>query len=155
MVALLDGLGLSGNPMMRMPEQQVLAQMKQFFDVKPISGDVEKLPDDTKVLMVVHPQDLDRRTRSTPSTNGCSAGNPAMIFVDPLRENLFHPGAEPPPNPTSTLEPLFKAWGVKFDTTHVVGDPDYALQTQRNVDGRPVVSQNLPWMALRGDALSP
>ena len=35
-VALLDGIGLAGNPMMRMPEQQVLVQMKQFFDVKPI-----------------------------------------------------------------------------------------------------------------------
>jgi ABC-type uncharacterized transport system involved in gliding motility auxiliary subunit len=49
---------------------------------------------------------------------------------------------------------LFKAWGVKFDTTRAIGDPDYALQTERNVGGRPVASQNLPWMALRGDALA-
>src|SRR5215470_19692583 len=56
-VALYDGIGLAGNPMMRQPEQQVLAQMKQFFDVKPLSGEVEKLPDDTRALMVVHPQD--------------------------------------------------------------------------------------------------
>ena len=55
-VALRDGLGLAGHPMMRMPEQQVLTQMKQFFDVKPLSGEVEKLPDDTRVLMVVHPR---------------------------------------------------------------------------------------------------
>jgi ABC-type uncharacterized transport system involved in gliding motility auxiliary subunit len=54
-VALLDGMGLAGNPMMRIPEQQVLVQMKQFFDVKPVAGDVDKLPDDTRVLMVVHP----------------------------------------------------------------------------------------------------
>ena len=37
-VALIDGIGLSGNPMMRVPEQQALAQMKQFFDVKPVTG---------------------------------------------------------------------------------------------------------------------
>ena len=43
---------------------------------------------------------------------------------------------------------------MKFDTTRAVGDPDYALQTERNVGGRPVASQNLPWMALRGDALA-
>src|SRR6266436_1249508 len=152
-VALLDGLGLAGNPMMRMPEQQVLAQMKQFFDVKPLSGEVEKLPDDTRVLMVVHPQDLSEKTLYT-IDQWVMAGNATMIFVDPVAENQFGPRGGPPPNPTSNLEPLFKAWGVKFDTARAVGDPDYALQTERNVGGRPVASQNLPWMALRGDALA-
>jgi ABC-type uncharacterized transport system involved in gliding motility auxiliary subunit len=82
------------------------------------------------------------------------AGNPTMIFVDPYAENQFGPRGGPSPNPTSTLEPPFKAWGVKFDTARAIGDPDYALQTERNVQGRPVVSQNLAWMALRGDALA-
>src|SRR5215469_7121061 len=152
-VALLDGLGLAGNPMMRMPEQQVLAQMKQFFDVKPLSGEIEKLPDDTRVLMVVHPQDLSEKTLYT-IDQWVMAGNATMIFVDPFAENQLGPRGMPSPNPTSNLEPLFKAWGVKFDTARAVGDPDYALQTERNVGGRPVASQNLPWMALRGDALA-
>jgi ABC-type uncharacterized transport system involved in gliding motility auxiliary subunit len=152
-VALLDGLGLAGNPAMRLPEQQVLVQMKQFFDVQPISGDVEKLPDQTRVLMVVHPQELGERTLYT-IDQWVMAGNATMIFVDPFAENQIGPRGGPPPNPTSTLEPLFAAWGVKFDTARAIGDPDYALQTERNVSGRPVASQNLPWMALRGDALA-
>jgi ABC-type uncharacterized transport system involved in gliding motility auxiliary subunit len=152
-VALLDGLGLAGNPMMRMPEQQVLTQMKQFFDVKPLSGEVEKLPDDTRVLMVVHPQDLSEKTLYT-IDQWVMAGNATMIFVDPYAENQLGPRGMPSPNPTSNLEPLFKAWGVKFDATRAIGDPDYALQTERNVGGRAVASQNLPWMALRGDALA-
>jgi ABC-type uncharacterized transport system involved in gliding motility auxiliary subunit len=152
-VALLDGLGLAGNPQMRLPEQQVLVQMKQFFDVQPISGDVEKLPDQTRVLMVVHPQELSERTLYT-IDQWVMAGNSTMIFVDPFAENQIGPRGGPPPNPTSTLEPLFAAWGVKFDTARAIGDPDYALQTERNVSGRPVASQNLPWMALRGDALA-
>jgi ABC-type uncharacterized transport system involved in gliding motility auxiliary subunit len=152
-VALLDGLGLAGNPMMRLPEQQTLSQMKQFFDVQPISGDVEKLPDETRVLMVVHPQDLSEKTLFT-IDQWVMAGNATMIFVDPFAENQVGPRGMPPPNSTSNLEPLFKAWGVKFDTTRAIGDPDYALQTERNVGGRPVASQNLPWMALRGDALA-
>jgi ABC-type uncharacterized transport system involved in gliding motility auxiliary subunit len=152
-VALLDGLGLSGNPMVRIPEQQVLVQMKQFFDVKPISGEVEKLPDETRVLMVVNPQDLPERTLYT-IDQWVMAGNATLIFVDPYAENKFDPRGGPPINPSSTLEPLFKSWGVKFDTLRAVGDPDYALRTERNVSGRPVASQNLPWMALRGDALS-
>jgi len=152
-VALLDGIGLAGNPMMRIPEQQVLLQMKQFFDVKPLSGEVEKLPDDTRVLMVVHPQDLSEKTLYT-IDQWVMAGNATMIFVDPNAENQLGPRGGPSPNPTSNLEPLFKAWGVKFDASRAIGDPDYALQTERNVSGRPVASQNLPWMALRGDALA-
>src|SRR5215471_10024107 len=152
-VAVLDGLGLAGNPMMRIPEQQVLAQMKQFFDVKPLSGEVEKLPDDTRALMVVHPQDLSEKTLYT-IDQWVMAGNATMIFVDPYAENQLGPRGMPSPNPASNLEPLFKAWGVKFDTAKAIGDPDYALQTERNVGGRPVASQNLPWMALRGDALA-
>src|SRR5499427_5761328 len=152
-VALIDGLGLAGNPVMRIPEQQVLSQMKQFFDVEPQVGDVEKLPDDTRVLMVVHPQDLSEKTLFT-IDQWVMAGNATIIFVDPYAENQFGPRGGPPPNPTSNLEPLFKAWGVKFDTARAIGDPDYALQTERNVGGRTVASQNLPWMALRGDALA-
>ncbi len=98
-VALLDGLGLAGNPMMRIPEQQVLSQMKQFFDVQPLSGDVEKLPDNTRVLMVVHPQDLSEKTLFT-IDQWVMAGNATMIFVDPFAENQFGPrGGRRPTRP--------------------------------------------------------
>jgi ABC-type uncharacterized transport system involved in gliding motility auxiliary subunit len=126
--------------------------MKQFFDVKPLSGEVEKLPEGTRVLMVVHPQNLSQRTLYTVD-QWVLNGNAAIIFVDPFAENQFGPHGEGA-NAASTLDPLFNAWGVKFDTSHAVGDPDYALQTQREVNGRPVVSQNLPWIAVRGDGLA-
>src|SRR5712672_1532014 len=156
-VALLDGLGLAGNPMIRMPEQQVLTQMKQFFDVKPLSGEVEKLPDDTRVLMVVHPQDLSEKTLYT-IDQWVLGGNATMIFVDPLAENQPNPNQRgmpmPPPNPSSNLEGLFKAWGVKFDPTRAVGDLNLSLQTEREINGRPTSMQNPPWIALRGEALA-
>jgi gliding motility-associatede transport system auxiliary component len=154
-VALIDGLGLAGNPRMRAPEQQTLAQMRQFFDVQMVGPD--KLPDQARVLMVVHPVSL------TPAMlydidQWVLAGKPAIFFVDPFAENQSPvggmPGMPPQQQTSSTLEPLFKAWGVKFDPGQVVGDSTYALQTQRNVGGRPVVSQNLPWIALRGGALA-
>src|SRR5262249_54942465 len=153
-VAVIDGLGLTGNPQIRMPEQQTLAQMRVFFDVKmvPPQG-ADKLPEDARVLMVIHPKGLSDATLYA-IDQWVLAGKPAIFFVDPFAENQFGPGGVPMPNPNSNLEPLFKAWGVKFDTDKVVGDSTYALQTQRNVNGRPVVSQNLPWLALRGDALS-
>jgi ABC-type uncharacterized transport system involved in gliding motility auxiliary subunit len=131
----------------------VLTQMRQFFAVQTIGGDIDKLPDQTRVLMVVHPQNLSQKTLYT-IDQWVLAGNAAIIFVDPFAENQVGPRGMPPPNPTSNLEPLFKAWGVKFDTARAVGDPQYALQTERNVAGRQVVAKNLPWLALRGDALA-
>src|SRR5215470_9459894 len=151
-VALLDGIGLAGNPAMRIPEQQVLAQMKQFFDVKPLSGEVEKLPEGTRVLMVVHPQNLSQRTLYTVD-QWVLNGNAAIFFVDPYAENQFGPHGEGA-NTASKLDVLFKAWGVKFDTAHAVGDPNYALQTEREFNGRPVIAQNLPWIAVRGEGLA-
>jgi ABC-type uncharacterized transport system involved in gliding motility auxiliary subunit len=156
-IALLDGLGLAGNPQMRMPEQVLLAQMKQFFDVKTLTGDVDKLPDGTRVLMVVHPQELSDRTLYT-IDQWVLGGNAAMIFVDPLAENQPNPNPRgmpmPPPNPTSNLEGLFKAWGVKFDPTRAVGDMNLSLQTEREINGRPAAVQNPPWIALRGESLA-
>ena len=153
-VALIDGLGLTGgNPQRRIPEPQTLVQMRQFFDVQIAAGD--KLPDGAQVLMVVHPTGLSQAMLYN-IDQWVLAGKPAIIFVDPFAENQANapmPGM-PPPQIPSTLEPLFKAWGVTFDPTKVVGDPTYSLQTQRNVGGRPVVAQNLPWLALRGDALA-
>jgi ABC-type uncharacterized transport system involved in gliding motility auxiliary subunit len=152
-VALIDGIGLAGSPMTRIPEQQTVAQMRQFFDVKNVPQSGGKIPDDAKVLMVVHPQHLDDATRYE-IDQWVLAGKPTIVFVDPFAENQMGPGGMPAPEASSTLEPLFKAWGVTFDPTKVVGDSTYALQTQRNVGGRPVVTQNLPWLALRNSALA-
>jgi ABC-type uncharacterized transport system involved in gliding motility auxiliary subunit len=152
-VAVIDGLGISGNPPMRIPEQQSLNQMRQFFDVKMLAPNVAKLPEEARVLMVVHPQRLGEATLYAVD-QWVLAGKPAIIFVDPFAENQMGPGGGPAPNASSTLEPLFKAWGVKFDTGKVVGDSTYSLQTQRNIAGRAVVTQNLPWLALRTGALA-
>lgn len=152
-VALYDGIGLSGNPMLRQGEQQSLAQMKQFFDVKPIGPDFDQIPDDAHVLMVVHPQNLTDKALYG-IDQWVMAGKPAMIFVDPYAETQTGPRGMPVPDASSNLEPLFAAWGVKFDAKRAVGDPDYAMPTERNVGGRAVSSVNLPWMALRADALA-
>lgn len=152
-VALYDGIGLSGNMMMRMPEQQTLTQMKQFFDVKVIDSDFDDLPANSRVLMVVHPQHLSEKALYR-IDQWVMAGKPAMIFVDPYAENQTGPRGMPVPDPSSNLAPLFKAWGVKFDPKKAVGDPDYALQSERHVDGRQVDAENLPWIAFRGKALA-
>lgn len=151
-VALIDGMGLAGNPQMGQREQQSLTQMKQFFDVKPLQGDVEKLPENTRVLMVVQPQNLSDKTRYTIDQWAVSGGA-TLIFVDPNAENQLGPRGAPPPDTSSDLPKLFSAWGVGYDPKRAVADPNFALQTERMVDGRPAAMLNLPWLALRESGL--
>ena len=152
-IALFDGLGLYGNPQMRIPLQQSLAQIQQFFDVKPMTGDVDKLPEKTKIVMIVHPQSMSERSKYT-IDQWALTGGATVIFVDPWAENQIGFRGRPPADASSSLPKLFKAWGIGFDKSKSATDLQYAMRAQRVIDGRPVSMVNLPWMAVRGTALN-
>ncbi|MEZ5659641.1 MAG: GldG family protein [Burkholderiaceae bacterium] len=153
-VALIDGLGIGANPMTRQPAQQIREQMGQFFDIDSRYGNVDSFHPDTRVVMVVHPQNLPERTQFA-IDQWVLAGGATLIFVDPNAET--QPGPQPgmpAPDPRSDLPRLFKAWGIGFDSGQAVGDRNYALAARRRVGGRELEVPNLPWLALRGDALA-
>lgn len=151
-VALFDGLGMSGNPQMGQREQQVLTQMKQFFDVTVVQPDADRLPENTRVVMVVHPQNVGEKALYA-IDQWTLSGGATLVFVDPNAENQMGPRGAPPPEPSSTLPKLFEAWGVAFDPTKAIADPNFALQTERTVNGRPTPMINLPWLAIRNEGL--
>jgi ABC-type uncharacterized transport system involved in gliding motility auxiliary subunit len=151
-VALFDGLGMSGNPQMGQREQQVLTQMKQFFDVTVVPGDADKLPDNTRVVMVVHPQNIGEKALYA-IDQWTLSGGATLVFVDPNAELQMGPRGAPPPDAASSLPKLFEAWGVGFDANRAVADPNFAMQTERNVNGRPTPMINLPWLAVRNEGL--
>lgn len=149
-IALIDGLGLAGNPMARMPPAQILAMLKETYDVETVGADVDKLPEGTRVVMVVQPQKLSERTRYT-LDQWVLAGGATMVFVDPFAETEMGPQpGVPAADNASDLPALFKAWGVGFDVKRAVADPDNAIRTARNVDGRQVEVANYPWFAVNG-----
>ncbi|MEO0729599.1 MAG: GldG family protein, partial [Pseudomonadota bacterium] len=147
-IALIDGLALSGNPMARQPKQQVLARLEELYTVQQISGDVDALPDGTKVLMIVHPKKLSDRTLFT-IDQWVLRGGATLVFVDPYAETApsLRPGM-PPPDPKSEFDKLFDAWNVTFDVTQAVGDPTTAIRTMRQIGQRAEPVTSLPWMSL-------
>ncbi len=152
-VALLDGLGVRGDFKQRLPEQHVLRQLKEFFQVVPIEGDVDRLPDGTRVVMLVHPQALSERTLFT-IDQWVLNGGATMVFVDPYAETK--PGQQPgrpPLQPGSDLKILLDAWGVGFDKSKTIGDPANALRTTRQADGRTIDVANYPWFAVRREGM--
>jgi ABC-type uncharacterized transport system involved in gliding motility auxiliary subunit len=132
-VGLLTSAPVGGgfNPQTQQPTQPwvVVDQAKQLLEVRTLPASMLKVDDDVDVLWIVHPTMLDDSTLYA-IDQFVMRGGRALIFVDPMAEILA--GAEPsgfpmPGASSSTLERLFTAWGVKFDTQNVVADNRYAL----------------------------
>jgi ABC-type uncharacterized transport system involved in gliding motility auxiliary subunit len=118
----------------------VTDQLRQLFDLRILEPGLEKLDDEIKVLMLVHPKNLPDQTLVA-IDQFILRGGRALIFVDPLAEiDQGEPSdamAGGPPGRASSLDKLFKAWGIGVDSTHVVGDDRYAL-TVGGMNGQPV-----------------
>ena len=92
----------------------VISQLKQVDDVQNLSPDIDAIPANIDVLMVVQPQHLSDTTQFAIDQYVLKGGK-ALVFVDPYSEIAAavpgHDAATAPP-PSSDLEKLFKAWGL-------------------------------------------
>jgi ABC-type uncharacterized transport system involved in gliding motility auxiliary subunit len=128
--------GMPSNPMMMRMGQQgqqpwvIINELKNDFTVKRLAMDVDKIDDDVKVLMVIHPREISDKAQFA-IDQFLMRGGKLMAFLDPLpmvdsREQNEMLGSIP--NSGSSLDKLLKAWGLSFETSKVVADMNYKLQ---------------------------
>ena len=128
--------GMPSNPMMARMGQQgqqpwvIITELKNDFDVKHVAMDVDKIDDDVKVLLVIHPRDITDKTQYA-IDQFIMRGGKLVAFLDPLpmvdsREQNQMLGNIP--NSGSNLDKLLKAWGLSFDTAKVVADMNFKMQ---------------------------
>jgi ABC-type uncharacterized transport system involved in gliding motility auxiliary subunit len=126
------------NPMMMQrgqngpPPWAFMAELKRDFNVKQVEVTADKIPDDIKVLLVIHPKNLSDLTQYA-LDQFVLRGGKLVAFVDPLCALDRVPaqtGMMPPPS-SSTIDKLFKAWGLTFDTATVVADMEHVAQLQQ------------------------
>jgi len=142
-VGLMTALPLEGDMMAMMrgrPNQPmtVIEQLQQLDQVKSLASDVDVIPADIDVLMLVHPQKIPEKTLFAIDQYVLKGGK-ALVFVDPLSEfQVSHPSQlNPPGSPTaSNLERLFKSWGFEVPASIVVGDRRAAQRVGVPVPGR-------------------
>ncbi len=128
MSGALNVLGDEVNPMMmqRRPPQNpgwyAFAQLKRDNVVKKVAADVDAIPPDVTLLVVVHPKDLAEKTLYA-IDQFVLRGGKLLVCVDPLSwsEAMQSQGQMMAP-PSSSLTKLFDAWGIGFDPTKVVAD---------------------------------
>jgi len=156
-VGLISGLPLDGgmNPMAAMmgrpqqqPPQQVMEQIREFFDVKALPQDLKEVPADVDILMIVQPD------RMTPEAayaidQWTLAGGKVLAFVDPVADlgKQGGPMMMAPTGPTPDFLKVMKAWGLDFDASKVAGDIASARRVQYGGGGKPVVTEYVGWMA--------
>jgi len=128
----LPVLGRSLNPMLKQQptEPWVFAsELKRIFDVKKVELNVERIPDEIKVLVVIHPRDISETTEYA-IDQFVLRGGKLIAFVDPYAYFDQQPDLQNPFGGSqagqSSLFNLFKAWGVDVDMSKVIADLTFA-----------------------------
>jgi ABC-type uncharacterized transport system involved in gliding motility auxiliary subunit len=128
----LPVLGRSLNPMLKQQPTEpwvFAAELKRIFDVRAVDMEVERIPDEIKVLVVIHPRNL-METTEYAIDQFVLRGGKLIAFVDPYAYFDQQPDMQNPFGGSqagqSSLYNLFKAWGTDMDMNKVIADSTYA-----------------------------
>lgn len=114
-------------------------QLGKDYEVKEIPTNAAVIPPDTSTLIVLHPFDITDKGQFAIDQYLLNGGN-VIALVDP---NFFYsralqpqgqpgmPQQQPGPGPTSSLDKLFSAWGVTFDSSKVLADLNFGTEILR------------------------
>lgn len=136
-VGIMSPLQITGNmsPMLMQmgrggqPAWAFYNELKKDFNAKSIEMSVDKIPDDVKVLVLIHPKAITDVTQFA-IDQFILRGGKLVAFLDPLAAlDPAAPGAGQASS--SSIDKLLKAWGLTFDTKKVVADMDYVTRFQR------------------------
>ncbi len=130
----LPMFGMPNNPMMMRMGQQpqepwvVITELQRDFTLKQVPMTSDKIDDDIKVLVVVHPKDITESAQYA-IDQFILRGGKLIAFLDGLsimdRSSQQQNPMMPSMGTGSSLEKLLKAWGVNFDTSKVAADINF------------------------------
>jgi ABC-type uncharacterized transport system involved in gliding motility auxiliary subunit len=134
-VGVMSGLPVMGRSLDPVRKQQpteawvLIQELKKIFDVREVKMDAQRVDDDIKVLMVIHPRNLSEETEYAIDQYVLRGGK-LIAFVDPYAYFDQQPDLQNPFGGNqagqSTFYNLFKAWGVDVDMGKVVADMSFA-----------------------------
>ena len=161
-IGIMSGLpifGVESNPMMEQmggPAPQdpwaFVSALKEDFNVKQVDLTADKIDDDIKVLIVVHPKEISDKTQFA-IDQFLMRGGRLVAFLDAIslldKSSGGMPGGAQLPGAGTSLDKLLKAWGIQFDNSKVVADLTY-----ENKKATLRTGPNPGWIALSEDRLN-
>ena len=127
-MSALPVFGSRGAPQMGIPPSEKLvfvSELERDFRVKRVDSAAERIDDDVKVLLVMHPRNFSDKAMYA-IDQFIMRGGKLIAMLDPNAYFDVQPGRQPTDGGTaSTMEKLLKTWGLGFDATKVVLDTKY------------------------------
>ena len=150
--------GVPSNPMMAQMGQRgqdpwaFISELKNDFNVEQVSSSVEEIDKKYKVLLVFHPKNLPAKTEYALDQYVLRGGK-MLVFVDPSaivdsQGGNQMMGGMPS---ASSLDKLFKAWGISMESGKVIADMNYATQLSSRT-GQP--QDNPTFLSLTEEAMN-
>lgn len=144
-VGVLSRLPIEGGFMMGqrpMPAWAVMNQVRELFEVRTMPAEIDSVPPEVDVLLVVHPRDLSQETLYAVDQFVMRGGR-VLAFIDSNAETDV-PGPTHQPAP-SDLGDLLSAWGVKFLDDKVAGDLESARRVNVRHEGQITLVDYVAW----------
>ncbi len=109
-----------------MEPQVFVGELRRDYTVKRVSLDPDRIDDDIKVLLVIHPRGIGERAQYA-LDQFVLRGGKLIAFLDPSAyfDQLGQMGGMGGGGTPSSLDKLLKAWGLAFDSGKVVLDMRY------------------------------
>jgi ABC-type uncharacterized transport system involved in gliding motility auxiliary subunit len=150
-VGVISGLQLNGGFDMASrqptPPWMVMEEVRQLFRIESLKGDIDQIPEQVSVLLLVHPKNLPQQTQYA-IDQFVLRGGKLLAFVDPWSEadnGMAMPG-EPGGDKSSDLDTLFKAWGLRMLPGKVLGDGANSMSVSMGQDKPP--ARHAAWLNL-------
>ena len=124
-----DPMAMQMGQPQQLPAWAAFDQLQQLYQVELLGQDNQEIPEQTKVLLIVHPKTLtDEQLYAIDQY--VMAGGKALVFVDPLAESDAQvPGMMGVPEPSSSdMTKLFDVWGLNYDVNNLVLDAAKGLE---------------------------
>src|SRR5437773_990476 len=128
-MSALPVFGMPPSPMtggQPLEPQVFIGELRRDYTVKRVGLDPEKIDDDVKVLLVIHPRGIGERAQYA-LDQFVLRGGKLIAFLDPSAyfDQLGQMGGMGGGGTPSSLDKLLKAWGLSFDSGKVVLDMRY------------------------------
>jgi ABC-type uncharacterized transport system involved in gliding motility auxiliary subunit len=153
-VGVLSGLPLNGGFDMRARQPSapwmIIEEIRQLFRIESLQTDVDQIPEQVSVLLLVHPKQLPEHTQYA-IDQFVLRGGKLLAFVDPYSEADTGMGLPGELDKSSNLDRLFQAWGLRMLPDQVLLDGAYALPVSLGAGQRPV--RHAAWLSLPVEAL--
>lgn len=149
-LGIIAGLPLEGSEQNGRQPWQILTQLRQFYDVRMLTGEEYAIDPAIQVLMLVQPDDLPEQNLYA-IDQFVMRGGRVLAFVDPYSE-VAQAEVQVPGDFAAKIDGLLASWGAELVKDRIAADPGAARQVSIPQEGgRAQVLPYLPWLSLGPD----